>query len=116
MLFVVLLPLIFACFIPYLNKFKDKIHTGIFTFLIPFIIFIYFFQFIGKDFEPILHTYHWIPSLNINFDFYLDGLSLLFVLLISGIGALVVLYSRSEEHTSELQSRGHIVCRLLLAH
>src|SRR5690625_6638073 len=24
------------------------------------------------------------------------------------------LYNRSEEHTSELQSRGHIVCRLLL--
>src|SRR5690625_6746451 len=24
------------------------------------------------------------------------------------------IYSRSEEHTSELQSRGHIVCRLLL--
>src|SRR6266702_4672955 len=26
----------------------------------------------------------------------------------------VTLYSRSEEHTSELQSRGHLVCRLLL--
>src|SRR5690625_5930476 len=24
------------------------------------------------------------------------------------------IYSRSEEHTSELQSRGHLVCRLLL--
>src|SRR5699024_8858132 len=42
---------------------------------------------------PIEHTYRWIPSLHINFDFYLDGLSLLFVLLISGIGTLVVLYS-----------------------
>src|SRR5690625_6638117 len=25
-----------------------------------------------------------------------------------------VIYRRSEEHTSELQSRGHLVCRLLL--
>src|SRR5690625_5529642 len=25
------------------------------------------------------------------------------------------LHNRSEEHTSELQSRGHLVCRLLLA-
>src|SRR6266508_4112362 len=25
-----------------------------------------------------------------------------------------LLYQRSEEHTSELQSRGHLVCRLLL--
>src|SRR5207253_6106052 len=30
------------------------------------------------------------------------------------IGALVTLEERSEEHTSELQSRGHLVCRLLL--
>src|SRR5690625_5476020 len=28
--------------------------------------------------------------------------------------ALLVLPLRSEEHTSELQSRGHLVCRLLL--
>src|SRR5437870_11558253 len=27
---------------------------------------------------------------------------------------LVGKYARSEEHTSELQSRGHLVCRLLL--
>src|SRR5437870_11352442 len=28
--------------------------------------------------------------------------------------AAVALWGRSEEHTSELQSRGHLVCRLLL--
>src|SRR5690625_6672805 len=27
---------------------------------------------------------------------------------------MIGLYKRSEEHTSELQSRGHLVCRLLL--
>src|SRR5690625_1807978 len=30
------------------------------------------------------------------------------------IGCKVTLRGRSEEHTSELQSRGHLVCRLLL--
>src|SRR5207253_3539245 len=30
------------------------------------------------------------------------------------IACAVTLYFRSEEHTSELQSRGHLVCRLLL--
>src|SRR3989442_11884081 len=30
------------------------------------------------------------------------------------VGALVFSLSRSEEHTSELQSRPHLVCRLLL--
>src|SRR5439155_25708284 len=31
-----------------------------------------------------------------------------------GFLAAVILPQRSEEHTSELQSRGHLVCRLLL--
>src|SRR5690625_3204070 len=30
------------------------------------------------------------------------------------IATLICYYFRSEEHTSELQSRGHLVCRLLL--
>jgi len=35
----------------------------------------------------------WVPSLEVNFSFYLDGLSLLFALLISGIGTFIVIYS-----------------------
>ena len=101
MIFAVLLPLVLALFIPFLSKFKEKVHTGIFVVLIPLGIFLYFVSFVGNDFSPIHHTYNWIPSLNINFDFYLDGLSLLFVLLISGIGTLVVFYSIYYLHTSE---------------
>src|SRR5690625_3052983 len=129
MLFVVLAPILVALFIPQISKIKHKVHTGYFVALVPLIIFIYFIQFVGSGFEPFMQTVNWIPSLGINLDFYLDGLSLLFVLLISGIGTLVVLYSiyyldtterlgsfyvyllmfitamlRSEEHTSELQS------------
>ncbi len=37
--------------------------------------------------------YAWIPALDANFSWYLDGLSLTFALLISGIGTLIVLYS-----------------------
>src|SRR5690625_6071943 len=33
---------------------------------------------------------------------------------LSATGVLVRSNARSEEHTSELQSRGHLVCRLLL--
>src|SRR5690625_6740556 len=32
----------------------------------------------------------------------------------TGLGDPEVIVKRSEEHTSELQSRGHLVCRLLL--
>src|SRR5207253_10594427 len=41
---------------------------------------------------------------------YLDDL----VLGVSGRDRMRGFFSRSEEHTSELQSRGHLVCRLLL--
>lgn len=93
MIFAALAPLFIALFVPFLSKFKAKIHTGVFVLLVPLFIFLYFIQFVGSDFTPVLETYQWIPSLQINFDFYLDGLSLLFVLLITGIGSLVVLYS-----------------------
>src|SRR5699024_7569848 len=93
MIFAVLAPLFFAFFVPFLSKYKTKIHTGFFVLLVPLLIFLYFIQFIGSDFSPVLQSYNWMPSLHINFEFYLDGLSLLFVLLITGIGSLVVLYS-----------------------
>jgi multicomponent Na+:H+ antiporter subunit A len=93
MLTAVLIPLVFAFFIPFISKYKQKVHTGVFVLIIPLGIFLYFIQFLGNSFSPFIHEYRWIPSLGINFDFYLDGLSLLFVLLISGIGTLVVFYS-----------------------
>lgn len=112
MIYIVLIPLLLACFIPVLSKIKHKIHTGIFVFFIPFTIFLYFIRFIGDGFSPIKQTYQWIPSLHMNFDFYLDGLSLLFALLISGIGALVVLYSIYYLNKSE--QLGHFYVYLLM--
>ncbi|PRX10504.1 UNVERIFIED_ORG: multisubunit sodium/proton antiporter MrpA subunit [Martelella mediterranea] len=37
--------------------------------------------------------YDWIPSLGLRFSFLLDGLSLTFAILITGIGTMIVLYS-----------------------
>ncbi|KPF42289.1 putative monovalent cation/H+ antiporter subunit A [Rhizobium sp. AAP43] len=37
--------------------------------------------------------YAWVPSLNLSFSWLLDGLSLTFALLITGIGTLIVLYA-----------------------
>ncbi|ASN05160.1 Na+/H+ antiporter subunit A [Virgibacillus necropolis] len=112
MIFAVLLPLLIACLIPFLSKIKHKIHTGIVVFFVPFVIFLYFIQFLGSTFSPVRQTYSWIPSLSINFDFYLDGLSLLFVLLISGIGALVVLYSIY--YLDKTERLGHFYVYLIL--
>ena len=44
--------------------------------------------------QVIRQTFEWLPSLGLNLTMRLDGLAWLFTLLISGIGALVVLYAR----------------------
>ncbi|RPF55557.1 Na+/H+ antiporter subunit A [Aquisalibacillus elongatus] len=93
MVYAVFAPLIFAILIPFLSRIKQRIHTGWLILPVPLLIFIYFLQFVGANFETKMQSTTWIPTLNISLDFYLDGLSLLFALLISGIGTLVVLYS-----------------------
>ena len=112
MIFAIFIPLLFALFVPLLSKLKERIHTGIFVLFIPLSIFLYFIRFIGKDFVPIKQTYQWIPSLGINLDFYLDGLSLLFILLISGIGTLVVAYSIY--YLDRTERLGHFYVYLLM--
>ncbi|MFC7060709.1 Na+/H+ antiporter subunit A [Halobacillus seohaensis] len=112
MLLAVLLPFIIAIFIPMISKWKNKFHTGFFVTAVPVVIFIYFVQFLGTDFEPVAREYSWVPSLDMNILFYLDGLSLLFVLLISGIGSLVAFYSIYYLHKSE--QLGHFYVYFLL--
>ena len=46
----------------------------------------------GEVFSVVLP---WVPSLGITLSFYVDGLSLLFALLVSGIGTLVMIYAGS---------------------
>jgi len=43
--------------------------------------------------EVITEFYDWVPGLGANLSFYLDGLSLVFALLICGVGTLIVIYS-----------------------
>ena len=45
--------------------------------------------------EALRFSQDWVPSLGVSFSFLLDGLSLTFALLITGIGAFVLLYSSS---------------------
>lgn len=89
----VLAPFFFVPFIPLLYKYVRRIHTGWFVLIIPLVLLIYFAGFYPVQDVPVVHSVNWIPSLNVNFAIYLDSLSLLFALLITGIGTLVVLYS-----------------------
>lgn len=91
----ILFPFLFAIFIPFLYKYFRNIHTGWFVLILPIALFTYFSQFIKRTMsgKTVIETMNWIPSLGINFTAYIDGLSLLFALLITGIGSLVILYS-----------------------
>ncbi|WP_130616574.1 Na+/H+ antiporter subunit A [Cohnella abietis] len=92
----IFLPLISAILVPFLYKyFNRKVHTGWFVLLVPVSIFVYLLQYIpgvaaGDTYK---YTLSWIPSLELNMISYVDGLSLLFGLLISGVGSLVIIYS-----------------------
>jgi multicomponent Na+:H+ antiporter subunit A len=91
----ILSPFLAAILVPFLYKKLRSIHTGWFVLVLPAVLFVYFFQFIRVTSEgnAIQETVEWMPSFGINFTAYVDGLSLLFALLITGIGSLVVLYS-----------------------
>ena len=95
------------------KQFK-KIHIGWLVMTVPLTIFIMLARLIPMvaSGHTYTHTYQWIPSLDINFTTYLDGLSMIFGLLISGIGSLVVLYSIF--YLSSKESLQHFYCYLLL--
>jgi len=42
---------------------------------------------------PVVMRYAWMPALSANLDFLVDGLSLLFALLVSGIGTFIFIYA-----------------------
>ncbi|TWI56364.1 Na+/H+ antiporter subunit A [Halalkalibacter nanhaiisediminis] len=88
-------PFLLAILIPFLYKYARAIHTGWFVLVLPLVLFIYFIQQlpVTSNGDVISHSVPWVPSLGIHFNVYLDGLSVLFALLITGIGTLVVLYS-----------------------
>lgn len=95
LLLAILAPLVYAIFIPFFYKMFHRIHTGWFVLPLPILLFIYFVSFIPltSSGKTSMDTVNWIPSLGINFTAKVDGLGLLFALLITGIGSLVVLYS-----------------------
>ncbi|MDT0643135.1 putative monovalent cation/H+ antiporter subunit A [Zunongwangia sp. F363] len=96
MLTAILLGFLFAVFLVFAGKFfKGKF--SVLASLIPLGLFIYFCRFIPEvgSGEVIRQTYQWVPSFGVNLSFTLDGLSLLFSLMITGIGFLVFAYTSS---------------------
>ncbi|THK39650.1 putative monovalent cation/H+ antiporter subunit A [Ensifer sp. MPMI2T] len=88
------LPFVAALVAPVLTRFLGHNAAWILA-LAPVAIFAHFLRYLPEiaDGEIVTGGYAWIPSFNVSFSWLIDGLSLTFALLISGIGALIVLYS-----------------------
>lgn len=79
---------------PWLYRFVRRA-SGWMLALLPVALTVYFGSHIAQIAagETLRESYAWAPALGVELSFYLDGLSLLFALLISGIGALVFVYA-----------------------
>ncbi|KTW20774.1 Na+/H+ antiporter subunit A [Staphylococcus xylosus] len=110
----VLLPFVFALIIPIVYRFYKRIHLGWFVLPIPVVLFIYFLSYISTTMSGnnIMQKANWMPHFGMNFNLYVDGLGLLFSLLITGIGSLIILYSIS--YLSRQEQLGNFYCYLLL--
>ncbi|MGO2295085.1 MAG: putative monovalent cation/H+ antiporter subunit A [Psychroflexus halocasei] len=94
MLTAILLGFLFAIFLVFTGKFfRGKF--AVISSLIPISLFAYFLSFISQisNGEIITQKINWIPSFGVNLSFRLDGLALLFALMITGVGSLVFLYT-----------------------
>jgi multicomponent Na+:H+ antiporter subunit A len=63
--------------------------------LVPAGVFAYFIAQVPRVMggDPVETSHAWVPAYDLGLTFYLDGLSLLFALLVTGIGTLIVLYA-----------------------
>ena len=63
--------------------------------LVPALVFLHFCRFLPEVARGEIATggHAWVPSYNLSFSYLVDGLSLTFALLISGIGTLILVYA-----------------------
>lgn len=93
-LFAVLSGFVLAIFIPWLGRLVGK-NIGWVAALIPLSIFAIISSYIPSIAEgrTLGATISWVPQLDINLSFFLDGLSLLMVLIVSGVGTFILIYA-----------------------
>jgi multicomponent Na+:H+ antiporter subunit A len=97
MLTVVLAPFAAALLAPLLvSRLGDR--AAFVLALVPAALFAWAMSDLGAAYPGRVETTAWVPGLSIGLSFHLDGLSLLFTLLITGIGTLVVLYAGGYLH------------------
>ncbi len=113
LMWVVLLPLI-GTLVPLLTERFGRNLCALSVAILPAWSLILVLMHVGQIFdgESLRQTIEWIPSMGLDISFRLDGLSLLFLLLILGIGLLIILYARY--YLSDKDSMGQFYAYLML--
>lgn len=86
--------LVLAALAPAIHRLAGRA-TGWILALLPVALTFYFGAFVGavSSGESFSLGYAWVPALHVNLTITLDGLSLLFALLVNGVGALILVYA-----------------------
>jgi len=94
MLYAILSTFLVAALAPVVHRLTGRA-SGWVLGLLPAGLFVYFLTFLPavSSGESIVLAWPWMPGMDIHFSFLVDGLSLLFALLVSGIGFFVVTYA-----------------------
>ncbi|MEX0731594.1 MAG: putative monovalent cation/H+ antiporter subunit A [Aquisalimonadaceae bacterium] len=99
MLIAVLSGFLLAALSPWLARSLGD-NAGWVLALLPASLFVYFLGYVPVVMDgsaEVIH-YSWIPGLDISLSFLVDGLSLMFALLISGIGTFIIIYTGGYLH------------------
>ncbi len=85
-----------SIFAPWLNRLLRQL-AGWLIALLPFSLFVYFLTLLPRVAagEQIGATIRWVPSLDVNLSFVVDGWGLFMALIVTGMGALVIVYASS---------------------
>jgi len=115
MLLAVLSGFLLAIAAPLLHRVVGK-YIGWLLALLPASLAVYFSTFLSKVQDgPLLIEYQWLPGLDISLTFLVDGLSLVFALLISGIGTFILIYAGAYMAGHKYLARFYVVMLAFMA-
>ena len=115
LLILLLAPFVLAPFLPALGRGLGA-KTGWVALLAPLASFVAALQLKGQPeaARAVAVVWEWIPSLGASLSFTADGLALLYALIVSGVGVLVVFYAACYLDDHHYRDHGKFYCYLLL--
>lgn len=106
MILLIALGFLAAILAPLIHR-LDPARSGKWLTLVPLAMFAWLTSFLPEiqQGKPLVFNYHWFVSMDVGLDFLIDGLGLLFALIITGIGTLVVFYASAYLHHDPKEGR-----------